>query len=203
MKHIPQDMRRMETKKKIVDAAMQLFSTKGYYQTNSKEIARDAGVSIGSFYTYFDDKKALLLDMLHTYIQETLPCTIDGDEPRSITEGDRKKILKHIIENSFAFHHFTPGFYQQVTMLSSVDEEIGMVFKEYQDTIQSRIRKFIRNSVPNVEEERLRVACIIAYSAVEGTIHAVKFSGSETESGFFIEELVEFIESYLAGLRGI
>ena len=32
---------------------------KGYYYTNTKEIVKRAGISIGNFYNYFKDKKRL------------------------------------------------------------------------------------------------------------------------------------------------
>ena len=54
----PQQKRSEETRKRIIAAAERLFSEKGYYNTNSKEIAKAANVSIGSFYSYFKDKKA-------------------------------------------------------------------------------------------------------------------------------------------------
>lgn len=201
LKHVPQDKRRMETKKKIVDAAMLLFSTKGYYQTNSKEIAKDAGVSIGSFYTYFEDKKALLIDILNTYIQEALPITLEQNYSSFVCSNNRKVILKNLIEKCFEFHHFPLGFYQQVTMLSTVDEEIGRVFKEYQNTIIFRINEILLCCEPNLPKDYQKSACIIVYSAIEGSIHAIKFSESDIEPKLLINELVRFLDAYLSALQ--
>lgn len=201
MKHIPQDRRRMETKKKIVDSAMLLFSTKGYYQTNSKEIVKDAGVSIGSFYTYFEDKKALLIDILKTNIKETLPITSEQNDSSSIGFHDRKAILKNMIAKYFDFHQFPPGFYHQVTMLSTVDEEIGTVFKEYKNTILFRINRILLSYEPNLPDDIQKAACIIIYSAIEGSIHSVKFSESDIEENLLINELVRFLDSYLSDLH--
>ncbi|MFD2875274.1 TetR family transcriptional regulator [Paenibacillus rhizoplanae] len=39
----PQQERSIRTKEAIIRAAMQLFSDKGFYQTNTKEIAAAAG----------------------------------------------------------------------------------------------------------------------------------------------------------------
>jgi len=190
----------METKKKIVDAAMILFSTRGYYQTTSKEIAREAGVAIGSFYTYFDDKEALLMDILNTYIQDILPMTVDSDHSSPICPDDRRVILKNVIEKCFDLHHFTLGFYQQVTMLSKVNEEVGMVFKEYQNTIMARINDILLRYEPRVPDDCQKAACIIIYAAIEGSIHASKFFKSDIEEAFLVNELVRFIDAYLSSL---
>ena len=54
----------------ILDATRQIFLTRGYRGTTIDEIARVAGVSRGSFYTYFPSKRDVLLalgaDSLHS-----------------------------------------------------------------------------------------------------------------------------------------
>ena len=46
---LPQQQRSVETKQKLMEAGLQLFREKGYFQTNAKEIAKTAGVATGSF----------------------------------------------------------------------------------------------------------------------------------------------------------
>lgn len=200
MKHIPQNERRAETKKKIVDAAMMLFSSKGYYQTNSKEIAWKAGVAIGSFYTYFTDKKEVLKYILNVYIQEVLSeASASDDYP--VCSVDRKAILKDTIIKSFNLHNFTLGFYQQVTMLSIVDAEISLIFKEYQTAILSRISTLIEFFVPDLPDNSREAAGIIIYSAIEGAVHSVKFSRTDIKEGILVDELVRLVEAYLLVLE--
>lgn len=199
MKHKPQQERKIETKKKIVDAAMALFSSKGYYQTSSKEIAREAGVSTGSFYTYFIDKKDALKYILNTYIQEVISDDIAPvDDPKS--PMDKKTILKDIIVKSFNFHNFSIGFYQQVTTLSIADEEISVIFEEYKTTTLTRISKLLEHLAPELSDDPRAAASIIIHSAIEGTIHMVKFSKTDRKEDVLIDELVRFIDSYLAAL---
>lgn len=199
MKHIPQHERRTETKKKIVDAAMILFSSIGYYQTNSKEIAREAGVAIGSFYTYFTDKKEVLKFILNEYIRDVLSEASDSND-YPICSADRKTILKDTIAKSFNLHNFTLAFYQQVTMLSIGDEEIRLIFKEYQSAILSRISTLLSSFVTDLPDVSREAACIIIYSAIEGAVHYVKFSRTDMEEDILIDELVRLVEAYLSVL---
>lgn len=198
MKHTPQDDRKAGTKKKIVEAAMTLFSTKGYYQTNSKEIVKEAGIAVGSFYRHFSDKKDVLKYILDSYIQDALSETSELNDYTDST--GRKEALTRLIHRCFDLHRFTPGFYQQVTLLSSVDEEISLVFNEYQTAIYSRINDFITIYAPGLPSEKSKAACTIIYSAIEGTIHAVKFSKNDVEEELLIKELVRFVDSYLYAL---
>jgi AcrR family transcriptional regulator len=198
MSHIPQNERKAGTKKKIVEAAMTLFSTKGYYQTNSKEIVKEAGIAVGSFYRHFSDKKDVLKYILDSYIQDALSETSDPNDYTN--SAGRKEALTRLIHRCFDLHRFTPGFYQQVTLLSSVDEEISQIFNEYRTAIYSRINDLITIHVPGLSAEKGRAACTIIYSAIEGAIHAVKFLKADVEEELLIEELMRFVDSYLSAL---
>ena len=50
---IPVQKRSIEKRKRILEAGFQLFCEKGYYKTNTIEIARHAKVSTGTVYSYF------------------------------------------------------------------------------------------------------------------------------------------------------
>jgi AcrR family transcriptional regulator len=67
---IPQQQRGIQTKNQIIEAAMKLFSEKGFHATNSKEIAKEAGVATGCFYSYFTDKKAVFCAALQIYLDQ-------------------------------------------------------------------------------------------------------------------------------------
>ncbi|HOY37691.1 MAG: TetR/AcrR family transcriptional regulator [Bacteroidales bacterium] len=51
---------RRERRGLIMDTALRLFAEKGYHQTSISQIAREAGMSKGLMYNYFDSKEALL-----------------------------------------------------------------------------------------------------------------------------------------------
>lgn len=55
-------MRKKEGNKeeKIFNAALKSFATHGFYRSRVEEIARNAGISVGSIYVYYKDKKDIL-----------------------------------------------------------------------------------------------------------------------------------------------
>lgn len=55
-----QELRSVETKRSIVEAANNLFANKGYDAVTMREIAKEAGCSHTTIYIYFKDKEALL-----------------------------------------------------------------------------------------------------------------------------------------------
>ena len=50
----------------IIDAAMQVFAQKGFTRATNKDIAREAGITPGLIYYYFENKEALLTAILET-----------------------------------------------------------------------------------------------------------------------------------------
>ena len=51
-----------DTRRKIYEAAMELFREKGFEQTTMRDIAAKAGVALGGAYYYFSSKDAIVLE---------------------------------------------------------------------------------------------------------------------------------------------
>lgn len=50
----------------IIDAAMRVFAQKGFTRATNKDIAREAGITPGLIYYYFESKEALLKAIIET-----------------------------------------------------------------------------------------------------------------------------------------
>ena len=57
----------MDKKQALKTAAYDVFSQKGYKATGISEIAKQAGVAVGSFFNYYESKEAIFLDI---YVEE-------------------------------------------------------------------------------------------------------------------------------------
>lgn len=55
----------IESKKKIMEAGMAVFSQKGYAKASIREIALSAGISIGGVYLYFRNKEELYKSLIN------------------------------------------------------------------------------------------------------------------------------------------
>ena len=60
-------LRALDKKQALKTAAYNVFSKKGYKETGISEIAKQAGVAVGSFYNYYSGKEAIFLDV---YVEE-------------------------------------------------------------------------------------------------------------------------------------
>lgn len=92
----------IESRKKLLDAAYTLFVNKGYYNTNTKEIARYAGISIGNFYNYYQDKGEIYCTLLEEYSTDS--CKIMQELVDQLI----------ILENRSAYKEFLSFFLRQL-----------------------------------------------------------------------------------------
>lgn len=80
-----------KTKDKLFKTAMDLFSKHGYKDVTVEDITKIAGLSKGTFYTYFQSKESILLDVFHRIDQSYEEAFADVDE--SMTGRERILLL--------------------------------------------------------------------------------------------------------------
>ena len=70
----------MKTKKKIVDATRKLLKQKSFEEISIGDIAQEAGVATGSFYTYFKKKESIIKELAENdfyHLDETVNKMMD------------------------------------------------------------------------------------------------------------------------------
>jgi AcrR family transcriptional regulator len=80
------DTKRSMRENKIINAAEKVFSDVGFANTKMEEIAKEAGISKGSVYFYFDTKENLYMAVTYKALQmlnDHLYRTIDGYKDKS------------------------------------------------------------------------------------------------------------------------
>lgn len=87
----------IESKKRIIDAALKLFSEYGYSKASMRMIANAASISIGGLYLYFKNKDELYLTLIKSMLDELADMTRkslkDIDDP---AEAVSKFISLHL-----------------------------------------------------------------------------------------------------------
>lgn len=66
-----------ETRRRIYDAALELFRDKGFEQTTMRDIAKKSGVALGAAYYYFSSKEAIVLAFYDQMQEEGHQATLD------------------------------------------------------------------------------------------------------------------------------
>ena len=86
-------------REQIIEAATRVFAEKGFRRATTREVAREAGVSEGTIYNYFEDKDALLMAILDR-LNETERRTEDFEEGMAT---DFRKFFKEYLRRRMSF----------------------------------------------------------------------------------------------------
>jgi AcrR family transcriptional regulator len=80
------ERKKEETRRRIFEAALELFRTRGFEATTVDEITELADVGRGTFFNYFPRKEAVLSFIAEEQVaalQELMPAMLESDEPTS------------------------------------------------------------------------------------------------------------------------
>lgn len=90
----------MNTKEKIFDVSLDLFSKKGYDSVSLREIAEEVGIKKSSIYSHYPSKEAILMDIF-----EYLTNLFEYDELLNNDELNLSPDNEILIENPELFYH--------------------------------------------------------------------------------------------------
>lgn len=161
----PKQERSIEKKNKILKAGYELFSDVGYYNTNTAQIAKRAGVSTGIVYGYFKDKRDILLDVLGTYLQNAFSPVLE------LIDGLHSPInyytlAKDVLDTAISIHRKNAKIHEALHSLSHSDEDVNSKFIELEDNITLQISDKLATlgaDAPNLAE-RIHFAMDIVQS---------------------------------------
>jgi Transcriptional regulator len=130
--------RAIDSKNKLLDSAKDLFSRKGFYNTNTKEISKNAGISIGNFYNLFESKYDIYFFLVqeHTkYVYDNISATLS--KMQFLNPTDLKKELYSYILHSYEIMHKLGYFFQDMDMIAKDNENyLSFLNAESQKLIQ-------------------------------------------------------------------
>ncbi|HEY3374709.1 MAG TPA: TetR/AcrR family transcriptional regulator [Candidatus Aquicultor sp.] len=195
----PRQQRGIETRERIIDAALHLFCAKGYHGTNSKEIAAAAGVSIGSFYCYFEDKKMLFLEILDKNFllgREHLQEHVRAMQDNFSMDGTRT-LLRGFIKNLFSAHQFSTEFNQEAAALILCDPDIRQVHDEHEAALIGEIASYIALFGDTVRVKDTEAAAFLVYRSVETVMHAARHPNQGISEDRLVDELTDMLAAYL------
>lgn len=90
-------MRKAERRQKILDHARDVFARRGYQDAKIEEIVAGAGIAQGTFYLYFEDKRAVfeeIVDRAFAQIGAAIVRVVPGEPGRTIDDQVRDNIRR-------------------------------------------------------------------------------------------------------------
>jgi AcrR family transcriptional regulator len=142
-----QDERSEKSRQQILDAALKLFSHKGYGATSVRDIAEEADLSKGNVYHHFPDKETIFRALIDRYFE----AMAQPDFPfnRALTSGSFPDNLEEI---GLAIREVTRDYREYIALIYvDVVEFDGTHVRKFYSNMADRFTAFIKAA--GMEEE--------------------------------------------------
>lgn len=190
----PRQKRSIATKEKISRSGFELFCEKGYRRTNTIEIARHAGVSVGAVYSYFNDKRDIFIDAFTRYLDVLSSSLFAELAGRTFPTGLAAFIGEWISSYTRIYAKANYAL-MQLRLMMMEDEDVNRHFCSLENQYVSGIAALLKENGFNARDatEKVYIACILV-----DTLNREKNEFPHEEIGF--ETLRYKIETIICSL---
>lgn len=191
--------RSIETKNAILKAGIQCFSENGFHKVNTKEIAKAAGISIGSFYGYYDDKKQLFIELIHIYKEDLLkvPTCMQQDDDKCSSYNQDEVIQYFVSQKLRVVEKYPLAFHHELNHMRFRDAEIEAVCHYYLNKEIDLFEKMLSEHALCLRINNYKVAAEIIYQISDNIIQT-HLSHTDLEAkNLLIEAYQQLLKRYL------
>jgi AcrR family transcriptional regulator len=194
MTRIPTQKRSIETYNKIVDEGFKLICEKGYYNTNTNEIAHQANVSTGIVYQYFNDKKEIFIEGIKKYNESIMYPMINIIEDSKINDIDT--LLNNLINSFIKNHKLSKKAHEELIAMGHLDDDINNIFIEKDIEYTNKIVSILKENNINVKNPRETIHIIMGI--IDNLCHEIVYhKHEEIDYDIMKKEVIDIIKSLL------
>lgn len=134
----PIQKRSIEKKEKIIESGFELICEKGYYNTNTAEIAKNAGVSTGIVYQYFKDKHDILIEALKKYADNIFYPMLNISA-KEFDKNNLGEIIRKMINSFIQNHKLSQSAHEEIMAMAHSDKDVAFYFHKREMEMTERI----------------------------------------------------------------
>ncbi|OOM77049.1 TetR/AcrR family transcriptional regulator [Clostridium sp. BL-8] len=195
---IPTQKRALEKYERILDAAYKLFNEKGYYNTTTADISKEADVATGSVYAYFEDKKEIYIKVIERFNKKfdypTHDFWVENKNKQFNNAEEAKELFKIFIKMMVDFHDFTKTFHNEMEALTLLDKDIAAVRKKENQEREDKIREIFKVlSLPFNSKKEEEVFLHYSLFLVDDVCHKIVFDNKIEDVDLYIERCVNML----------
>jgi AcrR family transcriptional regulator len=159
----------------LLDASASVFADKGFDATQTPDIARRAGVSVGTFYRYFADKRQAFIEVVHASFEQSYDTVMANLTPEAFavtrTPDARRAAVEHVIDVLFQNAAERPGLHFVFLAMSMRDPDVARIRTEFEERGRDAMATLIEGIVPRARiADPLAAAEVIQIAAQEVAI---------------------------------
>lgn len=199
---IPKQKRGIKSKEKIIKAAMVLFAEKGYHKTNALEIAARAEVATGTFYSYFNNKKEVFIEIIqrifiNIFEKVLLNLDLKIHESRADNYKEGKKQVHFIINQILLEYRVNNQLLKEILAMVLLDKEIEKMRRKEEMKIINYLVSFMQAYKKYIRVSDFEAAAVLLLKLIEDMIHQIKFASTDVDGKRLVKEIEDMICRYL------
>lgn len=193
--------RAIATRRRVLQAAEQLFATRGYEPTSMAMVAERANIGVGTVYHHFPDKRALLLALIDDWGDRELSSRQTALDFESFRGPDLRAAITSILRKRYDEIRSSGGFRLVIMELAERDSDIRSRLARIEQVMRERLRDAIAYSQLQGAMRRdidplaaaLLVQNAVRAAAIEVFVHQIPDPPPER----VLEELIQMLCRYL------
>ena len=168
----PIQKRSIEKKEKIIQSGFELICKKGYYNTNTAEIAKNASVSTGIVYQYFKDKHDIFIEALRKYADNIFYPMLNIPL-KEFDKNDLDKIVRNMIENFIQNHKLSQSAHEEIMAMAHSDKDVAFYFHKREIEMTEKIYDLLVENGFN--KKNLMEKSHIAIGLIDNLCHEIVY----------------------------
>jgi AcrR family transcriptional regulator len=184
-----------ERRQQILSVARDVFARRGYHQTTIDDIALQAGVARGTFYLYFEDKRAVFSDLIDRFASQLTMAIV-----RIVTDDPQRPVIDQVRENIRAIIGtcLTERSMTKILFTDAVgiDPAFDRKLFTFYDTVVQLLAESLKDgqALGIVEEGEPRVLAYLTIGALKELLYqAVTLGYSEESADVLTQQMYTFL----------
>lgn len=155
---------------KIISAGFKLICESGYYNINTAEIAKEAGVSTGIIYQYFSDKHDILMAGLEKYGNAIFFPMLTNNN-KNIKFNNFKELLNKMIDNYINNHKISAVAHEELMAMVHLDKDVAAYYYKREIEMTNEIKQILENN--NFTNKNLEEKVHIMINLIDDLCHEI------------------------------
>lgn len=151
-------------RQQVLEAALKVFAEKGYHDTSISEIVSTADISRGTFYLYFDNKRAIFKELLNHFIDRIhsrinrIKLEKNAPDPFNQIYDNVAGIIDELSENG----EFTKILlYQAVGLDEEFEKQLAGFYRQMLDLIEGALKLGMEMKIVRPCHAEITAWCIL------------------------------------------
>ncbi len=157
----------------LIEAATELFEAQGYDAVGTPEIAQRAGVSVGTFYRYFDDKHEVYLEIARRSFVDAYAQTIEGLTPAKFVGLARHETIESTVTVLFEQVLAQPKLTRSFTEMSLRDPAVAELRHAFEHVAIRRLTDLITAATPRTAVPDPEATAFVLYGSAMQCAHGL------------------------------